>query len=187
MLKFLRKFKIVNGVYQIWNQLTTSSTYTPIPIVPDVDWYVRRAQNDKRFIGNCPAADDPEKYKKHLQWLWIKQRGRCAFSGVRIYARYDDGDGYPDWVHQKAKKMGRGGSKKYRTPENEIKSPFLLASIDRIDNSKGYGPGNVIWTSECFNLGRNDHTISDFRKYYEQYRHLTRPKFYNLIWKMFFG
>ena len=71
---------------------------------------------------------------EYLKELWESQNGICPFTGFELEARTYDG--------------------KSDNPLN-IKS----ASLDRIDNSKGYVEGNVRFVSVMFNFARN--TFSD--------------------------
>lgn len=38
----------------------------------------------------------------------------------------------------------------------------LVPSIDRLDNCKGYEPGNVVFCLWCINKAKNDMTLNDF-------------------------
>ena len=67
---------------------------------------------------------------EYLKELWESQNGICPFTGFELEARTYDGKG--------------------DNPLN-IKS----ASLDRIDNSKGYVKGNVRFVSVMFNFARN--------------------------------
>jgi hypothetical protein len=67
---------------------------------------------------------------EYLKELWESQNGICPFTGFELEARTYDG--------------------KSDNPLN-IKS----ASLDRIDNSKGYVKGNVRFVSVMFNFARN--------------------------------
>ena len=71
---------------------------------------------------------------EYLKELWESQNGVCPFTGFELEARTYDG--------------------KSDNPLN-IRS----ASVDRIDNSKGYVKGNVRFVSVMFNFARN--TFSD--------------------------
>ena len=74
---------------------------------------------------------------EHLKEIWDEQKGKCPFTGfdleLRTYA----------------------SRRNFRDKTLHIKS----ASLDRIDNSKGYVQGNVRWVSVMFNYARN--TFSD--------------------------
>lgn len=70
---------------------------------------------------------------EYLKEIWDEQKGKCPFTGfdleLRTYASRRD----------------------FRDNPLNIKS----ASLDRIDNSKGYIQGNVRWVSVMFNFARN--------------------------------
>jgi hypothetical protein len=78
---------------------------------------------------------------EHLKDLWEKQQGRCPFTGFDLELRtYQSED-----------------------PPLGIRS----ASLDRIDNDKGYVEGNVRWVSVMFNYARNifsDQDVIEFAK-----------------------
>lgn len=67
---------------------------------------------------------------QYLKELWESQKGRCAFSGQEL---------------------------ELRTHSNKQKASS--ASLDRINNDKGYTQGNVRFVSVMFNMARN--TFSD--------------------------
>jgi hypothetical protein len=78
-----------------------------------------------------------------LKDLWIKQGGKCAVTKLPLNIKY---------IH----------TKKQRTD----KSPYQ-ASLDRIDNNKGYTKDNVRFVSYMFNIARNNFTdeeVLDFCK-----------------------
>jgi hypothetical protein len=74
-------------------------------------------------------------YHEYAAWLRIRQR--CYNPSCREY-RYYGGRGIglaPEWRDDFAAFLAGVG-----------KRPSLQASLDRIDNSRGYEPGNVRWT-----------------------------------------
>jgi hypothetical protein len=78
---------------------------------------------------------------EHLKVLWESQNGKCPFTGLDLILPYDS-DGWKEY------------------------SPYN-ASIDRIDNSKGYMQGNVRFISVMANLARqsfSDIQLIDFCK-----------------------
>jgi len=69
---------------------------------------------------------------KHLKEIWDQQGGKCPFTGFDLQLRSYGGNGKKD----------------------EPLSPYS-ASLDRIDNDRGYVIGNVRWVSVMFNFARN--------------------------------
>ena len=67
-----------------------------------------------------------------LKEQWEKQNGICEFSGINL-------------ILSSYKKIN--------------KSPIDAASLDRVDNSKGYIKGNIRWVSRSINWMKN--TMSD--------------------------
>lgn len=65
--------------------------------------------------------------KKYIQELWLMQMGRCAISNWGMNPEF-----------------------------NLIPNHSLQISVDRIDSSKGYIPGNCQLTLTCFNRMKND-------------------------------
>lgn len=85
------------------------------------------------------AKTRSKKYKRDfditlefLKQLWISQEGKCAATGLSLEIKYIQ-------------------TKKQR----KCKSPFQ-ASLDRIDNNKGYTQDNVRFVCYMFNIARND-------------------------------
>lgn len=78
-------------------------------------------------------------YKSEYQAL-INARSRCTNPNVPCFADYG-GRGikvHPDWC-------GRGGFDRFLAHIGPKPSPSL--TLDRLDNDKGYEPGNVAWRS----------------------------------------
>jgi len=74
---------------------------------------------------------------EYIDALFIKQCAKCALTGVPI----DIVDNYrDDYLKQ-------------------------TASLDRIDNSKGYVPGNVQWVHKIINIMRNKLDINEFKNW----------------------
>ena len=90
--------------------------------------------NAKRHTDNKDLIDLDLEY---LKTLWDNQQGKCAVTGIELKIKH---------IH----------TKKQRTD----KSPYQ-ASLDRIDNSKGYVKGNVRFVCYMFNIARNDFTDTD--------------------------
>ena len=85
-----------------------------------------------------------------LKELWVKQNGKCAATGLVLDTKYIQ-------------------TKKQR----KNKSPYQ-ASLDRIDNNKGYTKDNVRFVCYMFNIARNDFSdeqVLDFcQKVTENYK-----------------
>lgn len=70
-----------------------------------------------------------------IEYLWdlfIQQNRKCALSGMDIRFGEKTGDG------------------------------LKTASLDRIDNTKGYVKGNVQWLHKWINIMKSDHTTNEF-------------------------
>lgn len=81
---------------------------------------------------------------EHLKDVWEQQEGKCPFTGFDLELRT------------------------YNTRRKQD-DPLSLnsASLDRIDNDKGYVIGNVRWVSVMFNFARNkfsDDDVMEFAK-----------------------
>lgn len=72
----------------------------------------------------------------YLKELWESQQGRCAYTGLPLRTRNH--------------KTGR--------------ALIDVASLDRIDSSKGYVKGNVQFVSAALNLAKSDLPDSEFRQ-----------------------
>lgn len=97
----------------------------------------------KRMFSDHRSKTKPVHTKQemhdHLREIWT---GTCQLSGVAITRRSD---------------------------QCEERNPFFLASVDRKDNSKPYGVGNVQWTSLAMNLCRQHHELADFKQMLTQF------------------
>lgn len=69
-----------------------------------------------------------------LQEQWDKQKGICPYSGISLIIP---------------------------TYTKNHKNPIYMASVDRVDNSKGYVPGNIQFVSTCINYMKNTMTDED--------------------------
>jgi hypothetical protein len=77
---------------------------------------------------------------EHLWYLYEQQGGRCAISGIPIPLN-------PQWSQQNNGK-----------PTKIVQT----ASLDRIDNSKGYVTGNIQWVHKDINYMRGGLSILEF-------------------------
>jgi hypothetical protein len=91
---------------------------------------------------------------KHLKDVWDSQKGKCPFTGFDLELRT-----YASRCN-------------FRDKELSIKS----ASLDRIDNSKGYVIGNVRWVSVMFNFARNKLSDEDVIEFAQAVTRTTGAK-----------
>ena len=80
---------------------------------------------------------------EYLQQLWDNQNGQCSLSGLPLI-----------YSTRKNKKLGLVQKK--------------TASLDRIDNTKGYIPGNVQWVHKIINKMKTDLNQEEFLQYCQQ-------------------
>ena len=78
--------------------------------------------------------------KMYLLKLWNKQDGCCAMSGITMIHPYD---------------------------VKNTRDKLLTASLDRIDNAKGYVKGNVQFVLKHLNLMRHTLTVSEANHFLE--------------------
>lgn len=71
---------------------------------------------------------------KYLKYLWKKQKGKCAYSGIDLKAYTFSESRY----------------------NKSIKEDVTYASLDRIDSKKGYEKGNVQYVAWPINYAKND-------------------------------
>jgi len=106
---------------------------------------LRRARGNSRpgfMKRNGTKRDhwlDVEITEQHLIELYKKQNGRCYWSNYPLN---------PNDVFKK------------HCPQS--------ISLDRLDDSRGYVPGNVVLTTRGENLGRKDCPADVYRKYVEE-------------------
>lgn len=89
-------------------------------------------------------------FKVSMKYLWdlyLKQQGKCALSGVKIYLKSQD-------KFSTITKIENGN--------RNIDYSKFNASLDRIDSSKGYIEGNVQWVERKINIIKNDLSQKDF-------------------------
>ena len=70
---------------------------------------------------------------KYINELWNKQEGKCPFLGIKLIPS--------NWDH--------------------ISDPIRTASLDRIDSSKGYVEGNVMFVSMMINYAKNKYKLEE--------------------------
>jgi len=73
-----------------------------------------------------------------LKNQWEKQNGICPLTGWEMILPKTT-----DWMNAQVKQPGRNPRQ---------------ASLDRIDNSLGYVPGNIRWVCQIVNLAKNSYT-----------------------------
>lgn len=113
---------------------------------PEISWYMSRCCKDARF--RAVTKDERLLIHEDLLNRWT---GICAISEVPLVRRSMDGS-------------------------CAISNPFFIASVDRIDCSKPYEPGNLQWTSLAINLARNKMENEEFKEAFKQFREIkTTP------------
>lgn len=80
---------------------------------------------------------------KFLKDLWDSQQGCCAVTGLKLEHRY------LSWM------------------KNQRKSPYQ-ASLDRIDNNKGYIRGNVRFVCLMYNYARNNFSDKETTEFFSR-------------------
>lgn len=117
--------------------------------------HIKNNKSDYKVWEKAPySGDEYSKFKRHLgsakqrnkdfdltleclKNLWEEQNGTCPFTGFKL--------------------VNKSFSKKDKKSKLSIKT----ASLDRIDNSKGYVKGNVRFVSVMFNYARNNFEDED--------------------------
>lgn len=81
----------------------------------------------------CRSKEPSDLSTEYMVDLWEQQCGRCHYSGLEmIKPTYGSG-----------------------------RSPYS-PSIDRIDSTRGYVKGNVVWATWICNAGKNDLSVADY-------------------------
>lgn len=106
---------------------------------PEISWYMKRICHDHR--SKCKLEESKEDLHDHLMSIWT---GKCGISGKIIKRR----DCYG------------------KTATN---NPFEIASVDRINNNKGYVVGNLRWICLALNLARQDLDAGEFDEYFQKF------------------
>lgn len=107
-------------------------------------YYIRKAK-DRVKKGKVSEADLDLHYLKEL---WDSQEGKCAYTNIILNLNQWKGMGQRDYASD----------------------PRFLASLDRIDSSKGYVKGNVQFISASLNYGKGTLTDAQFREFIEMIR-----------------
>jgi len=108
--------------------------------------YVRQPDNNTDFRWYMKAVLKNSKKRNHifdvdieyLKTLWVEQKGICPFTKQKLILR----------THN------------YKTDRN----PYQ-ASLDRIDNSKGYIKGNIRFVALMYNYAKNNFTDEEVIKF----------------------
>lgn len=106
---------------------------------PNISWYIKRMSGDRR--SKCLLEGSKQDIHDHLISIWD---GLCSVTKMPITRRDYRGQISTD-------------------------NPFIIASIDRIDNNKPYGIGNVRWTCLAVNLARQSLPADTFDRYYREF------------------
>ena len=103
---------------------------------------IRRYKENPKYQFTYYLRNCKKRYKEcsitldDLYEQWQKQNGICPYSGIKL---------------------------KIATYTKNHKDPIYAASIDRIDSTKGYIPGNIQFVSTCLNYLKNTMSDSDTR------------------------
>ena len=104
------------------------------------NYSVQRYINDPKYQFSYYLRNCKRRYKEcsitldDLYEQWQKQNGICPYSGIKL---------------------------NIATYTKNHKDPIYTASVDRIDSSKGYIPGNIQFVSTCINYLKNTMSDSD--------------------------
>ena len=99
---------------------------------------------------------------RSIEWrLWTAAKKRCKNSGFEFTIKVEDIPPCPEFCPITGLRIRPGENGK---PEDY--SP----SLDRVDNTQGYVPGNVRIISHRANTCKRDLTIEEIRKLYEYIR-----------------
>lgn len=107
-----------------------------LPVEPDEFWIrmVKTAKKSKRHVAEeWKNADGTDKMIRYLKSLWETQKGLCAISGENMDLRIGINEAH-----------------------------LNKASLDRIDNSKGYVPENLHLVCWWVNSMKSKYTMKEF-------------------------
>ncbi len=108
----------------------------------------------KYHIRNAKRRKDHGEFSitsSYLKELWESQNGLCAVTGLKLEHRY-----FSSWKHDK-------------------KSPYQ-ASLDRIDNSKGYIVGNIRFVCLMYNYARNNFSDEETIEFFNKVKNYYKPE-----------
>jgi hypothetical protein len=106
----------------------------------------------RQIIDNARSRDTPITITIEQAWeVFVRQNGKCTLSGLPLTFHSTSEDG------------------RYRSTHG-------TASIDRIDNSKGYDLGNIQWVHKDINIMKKDHSQEYFIELCKKVVALVTPK-----------
>lgn len=98
-----------------------------------------------RLLASCQAAARTRRSRgrncdctitrEFIEELWVRQHGRCYFTGVPLRKERDALD---------------------------------TVSVDRLEPSRGYEPGNVVLATKAANFAKTGHSEAEFRDYLDK-------------------
>lgn len=106
------------------------------------NYTILRYNSDPKYQFSYYLRNCKKRYKEctitleDLYKQWQKQNGICPYSGIKL---------------------------NIATYTKNHKNPIYTASVDRIDSSKGYIPGNIQFVSTCLNYLKSTLSDSDTR------------------------
>lgn len=136
---FRNNKRVKDGTFHYPQQPQYGNTYRQ-KYDPHYTWYIHRITTDRRaHIKAILTESERQEFVIVLDDIWDNQEGKCAFTGLELERR-----------------VGQFG-------KTETNNPFLIASLDRIDNAKPYSADNIHWVSVGMNLARNKLSVKDFK------------------------
>lgn len=147
---------------------TCSKCKTEYPATPD---YFKRHKGQKDGLNSwCKVCTKKDSKRQKVKMSWSK---RLVYS-TKYTNRKDASRSHLSHTitkeHLEAMYNNQSGLCYYSgiKLDTNRKSKFKAISCDRIDNSKGYTPDNVVLCCRFFNLGRCDGDFNEFKEFLKE-------------------
>lgn len=140
-------------------------------VIPEM--YLRRPDNPKEHCG-CMNATLKSTYNNEYR-IFLAMRGRCRDPNSKHYEHYKSRgiDVCEEWYP-----LDTGFDKFF---EHVGKRPSKLYSLDRIDNVRGYEPGNVRWATATQQRANQGNAVAGYSEEEINKAGYTRKEFTLLV------
>ena len=136
-----------------------------------LDFFEALATGDRGLMPECRPCRQAAKLRRVHSWTWAK-RLISYVNGPRHTSRTTDPfDLTPDFLEEMFSKQGGRCAWTGVTLTTEVNSDRLrIATLDRLDNSRGYTKDNVVLVCKAANQARGDASPEEFVRFIDDVR-----------------